>query len=291
MTGAGDHPDTTVIVTTYERPDALALVLRGLAAQAHDEHGAHGFEVIVADDGSGSATAEAVRRLRDETELGPRLRHVRHEDRGFRAAAIRNRAIARARGSWIVFLDGDCVPRPRLLARHRVERAPGCAVRGSRVLLSEALTEEVCRDQPPVHAWPLSRWWGLRAKGHVNRVLPLAAMPPRRGRPARSEGWDTFRTCHAGAWREDLLAIDGFDEAYEGWGHEDADLAARLINHGVAIKRLARGSSVLHLWHAGEDRAMEAKNRARLESVAASKRTAAERGIARADDDAEELPA
>ena len=278
------EPDTSVIVTTYRRPDALALVLRGLASQ---EGGS--FEVLVADDGSGDETAAAVRRLRDETGLGGRLRHVWHEDRGFRAAAIRNRAIARARGAWIVFLDGDCVPRPTLLARHRLERAPGCAVRGSRVLLSPRATERICREQPPIHAWPLPRWWSLRLRGGVNRVLPLAPMPTRAGVPPRGEGWQAFRTCHAGAWREDLLAVDGFDEAYEGWGHEDADLAVRLLAHGLVVKRLARGSAVVHLWHAGEDRGLEPRNRARLEAVAASGRVRAERGISAAEDDAREL--
>jgi len=91
----------SVVITTYNRPDALSLVLRGLAAQRAGE-----FEVLVADDGSTPATAEMLDRLKPALNFP--LRHVWQPDDGFRAPMARNRASAAATGDYIVFLDGDC---------------------------------------------------------------------------------------------------------------------------------------------------------------------------------------
>src|SRR3954451_3541722 len=102
----------SIIVTTYNREDALDAVLRSLAAQTD-----HDFEVIIADDGSRDATAGLIGEWK--TRFGQRLEHVCHEHRGFRAAEIRNRAILVARGSYCIFLDGDCIVRPDFVAMHR----------------------------------------------------------------------------------------------------------------------------------------------------------------------------
>ena len=106
----------SVIVTTYNREDALEAALRGLARQTDRD-----FEVIVADDGSKPATAELIEAWK--RKLGHPLAHVWHEDRGFRAAEIRNRAILAVRGAYCIFLDGDCLARPDFVASHRHARA------------------------------------------------------------------------------------------------------------------------------------------------------------------------
>ena len=121
----------SVIVTTYNREDALDAVLRSLAAQSDSD-----FEVVVADDGSGPATRELIAAWK--AKLAVRLEHVWHEDRGFRAAEIRNRAILAARGGYCIFLDGDCIARPDFVATHRRLAEPGWFVTGNRILLSPA---------------------------------------------------------------------------------------------------------------------------------------------------------
>src|SRR5512141_1388653 len=126
----------SVIVTTYNREDALEAVLRSLAAQTD-----RNFEVIVADDGSKAPTAALVESWKAKgTKIGQRLEHVWHEDRGFRAAEIRNRAILAARGEYVVFLDGDCIARPDFVATHRRLAERGWFVTGNRILLSPELT-------------------------------------------------------------------------------------------------------------------------------------------------------
>jgi glycosyltransferase involved in cell wall biosynthesis len=135
----------SVVVTTYNRPDALRAVLAGLAAQAD-----RGFELLVADDGSRGDTRELVERTAADVPV--RLLHVWQEDLGFRAGAARNRAAARAAGDYLVFLDGDCIPRPDFIAEHRELADPGWMVAGNRILLSEdsraACLSRVCQSRP-----------------------------------------------------------------------------------------------------------------------------------------------
>src|SRR5215472_18060829 len=136
----------SVIVATYNREDALAAVLRSLSRQTDRD-----FELLVADDGSGTATARVV------TEWSARmpvpLRHVWHPDRGFRLAEIRNRAIRVATGSYCIFLDGDCLARPGFVAAHRALAVRGWFVTGNRVLLSPTFTRSLLRHRLPAHRW------------------------------------------------------------------------------------------------------------------------------------------
>ena len=128
--------DISVIVSTYNRRDALGACLRSLGGQTTKN-----FEIVVADDGSGPATREVVHTWK--AKLGIPLTHVWQEDRGFRLAEIRNRAIAASTGSYVIFLDGDCIVPPTFLAAHRALAEPGFFVGGNRVLLSRSLTEEI----------------------------------------------------------------------------------------------------------------------------------------------------
>ncbi len=141
----------SVIVTTYNREDALEAVLRSLARQTDRD-----FEVIVADDGSKPATAALVEAWK--AKIGHRLEHVWHEDRGFRAAEIRNRAILASRGDYVVFLDGDCIARPDFVATHRRLAERGWFVTGNRILLSPELTAKVLREKLAPETWGFGDW-------------------------------------------------------------------------------------------------------------------------------------
>jgi GT2 family glycosyltransferase len=275
--GDADAMRLSVLVTTYNRPDALRAVLRGLAAQDDPC-----FEVIVADDGSGSATAAMLRDLADEP-CAPgmaRLLHAWHPDDGFRASAARNMAVAASAGAYLVFLDGDCVPRPDYLSRHRRLAEPGFMVSGSRVLLSESLTARVLADgAAPVHAHGLGWWLAQRLRGGTNKVLPLLRMPDGPLRHYRSVAWRRIKSCNLAVWRGDFEAVDGFDECFVGWGHEDADLVLRLARHGVRRKGGAFATEVFHLWHRENARGAEPANRRRVEERMASGRVQAEIGL------------
>ena len=136
----------SVIVTTYNRPDALAATLRGLADQTYRP-----FEVIIADDGSTGETADFIREIADSFPVP--LNHVWHPDRGFRAAAITNKAIATSSGDYVILMDGDCIPRRTFIEWHNRLAEPGWMVGGNRILLGEAITNRILKDSIPVHAW------------------------------------------------------------------------------------------------------------------------------------------
>ncbi len=262
----------SIIVTTYNRADALAAVLRSLSRQTD-----HDFEVVVADDGSGPATTELLERWK--ARVGHRLTHVWHEDRGFRAAEIRNRAILAARGGYCVFLDGDCLARRDFIACHRRLATPGWFVTGNRVLLSPDLTAAVLRDDLAPEDWPLSRWIAQRWRGGVNRLSTLLRLPLGPLRGLRAQAWRDARSCNLAVWRSDLERVDGFDADYSGWGKEDSDILVRLLHAGVRRKDGVFATGVIHLWHAEADRDRLAENESKLAGIVAGDRIKAKQGL------------
>jgi glycosyltransferase involved in cell wall biosynthesis len=264
----------SVIVTTYNRPDALRAVLAGLCAQVDRD-----FEVLVADDGSRDDTGTLVHATARDAPI--EIRHVWQEDRGFRAGAARNRATAQAAGDYVVFLDGDCVPRPNFIARHRALAESGWMVAGNRVLLSEPFTRAVLDSGTPLHGWSTAQWKAARRRGEINRTLPLRHLPLGPLRKLAGSRWQRVRTCNLGVGRDDLQRVNGFDEVFEGWGYEDSDLAVRLINSGVRRKEGAYATGVLHLWHRENDRRAEGDNWNRLQQRLREGATRAEIGLDR----------
>lgn len=266
----------SVIVTTFERVDALEMVLRSLAGQRD-----RGFEVVVADDGSGRATAALIERWKQR--LGVPLSHVWHEDRGFRAAEIRNRAIRASNGRYCIFLDGDCIVRPDFVSAHRRLAEPGWFVSGNRALLSRLLTRSILRRGLEPELWRTSYWLGHRVTGGVNRLAPVLRMPLGPLRKLRPRAWEGARSCNLAVWRSDLDRVDGFDASFSGWGREDSDLLVRLLHAGLRRKDGTFATGVLHLWHPDADRSRLPSNEEMLAEVIASGRVRALRGISSLD--------
>lgn len=265
---------TAVIVTTYNRADALAAVL-----EAYRTQDTEAFELLIADDGSTDETRDLVLRFAADAPFA--VHHVWQEDKGFRAAAVRNRALAKTAADYVIFSDGDCVPPPFFVSRHVALAERGYFLAGNRMLLSETFTREVLAQRLPIHGWHAWRWFGARLAGDVNRALPLGRLPDGAFRKRNPEQWEGVKTCNLSAWRDDLLMVNGFDEDYSGWGLEDSDLVIRLLHAGVRHKSARFAAPVFHLWHRENDRANLDENRRRLEALIASKRTAAAIGLDR----------
>ena len=262
----------SVIVTTYNREDALDAVLRSLARQSDQD-----FEVVVADDGSKPATAERVAAWKDK--IGQRLEHVWHEDRGFRAAEIRNRAILASRGAYVIFLDGDCIARPDFVATHRRLAEPGWFVTGNRILFSPELTAQVLREKLAPERWSLARFVAQRLRGGINRISALLRLPLGPLRRLRQKAWRGARSANLAVWRSDLTKVDGFDADYSGWGKEDSDIIVRLLRAGVRRKDGVFATGVLHLWHPEAERDRLAENERKLSDIIASDEIRAQRGL------------
>lgn len=262
----------SVIVSTYNREDALDAVLRALSRQTDRR-----FEIIVADDGSGLPTARVVQAWAARTPIP--VRHVWHEDRGFRLADIRNRGILASTGAYVIFLDGDCIARPDFIAAHRRLAELGWFVTGTRILLSQELTGSVLRDGLEPERWALPHWVVRRARREVNRITPLLALPLGRLRRRLASRWIGARGANMAFWRRDLERVDGFDTSFQGWGREDSDIFIRMIRAGVSRKDGRYATGVLHLWHREADRSALAQNDRQIDDVLAGDRITARVGL------------
>jgi glycosyltransferase involved in cell wall biosynthesis len=257
-----------LVVTTYEWPAALDLVLESALSQSRFPG-----EILIADDGSGEETAAVVREFVPRfAGRGVPLTHVWHEDLGFRAGAIRNRAIAAARAPYILLVDGDCVLHPDFVQSHLGFARPGHFVQGTRVLLDEAATRRAIAER--------RTRWGVLDHGVRNRLnaLSLPLLSPLV--PSPSDPLRGVRSANMGFWRDDVIRVNGFDERFVGWGREDSDFVVRLTNAGVKRRKLKFGGIVYHLWHAEQSRdALDANDRL-LADIRASGARWCERGIA-----------
>jgi glycosyltransferase involved in cell wall biosynthesis len=262
----------SVIVSTYNREDALDVALRALSRQSD-----RNFEIVVADDGSGPATARIVREWAAKTTLP--IKHVWHDDRGFRLADIRNRGIRASAGTYIVFLDGDCLARRHFVAAHRRLAEPGWFVTGTRILLSAELTDRILQQGLEPESWGLARWLMPRCQRQLNRFAPLLELRLGAIRKLSARHWRGARGSNMAFWRSDLEKVDGFDGSFSGWGREDSDLFIRLIRAGVRRKDGRFATGVLHLWHPEADRSRLADNDRQLDEVLHSNRITARRGL------------
>lgn len=252
----------SVVVTTHESPRALELVLAGLSVQTTG-----GFEVVVAEDGSDDDTAEAVGRARrDLSARAVRIVHVRQVHRGFRAARIRNLAALASSGEILAFLDGDCIPHPAWFADILAAIRKGRFLQGHRVLLSEdlaaAIEPEAVRTGRALSLARLARAALAGKVGNLHNALRLPIPPI----PAK--GTRGIRAANLAVRREDFFRANGFDESYEGWGREDADLALRLEALGVRRYDLRNRAIVYHLGHPPRPRDALARNDALLAEAA-----------------------
>jgi GT2 family glycosyltransferase len=261
-------PRITIILATYNWPRALELCLKSLGAQTD-----FGFDVIIADDGSTQETAALIQVL--QPNLPIKITHLWQEDLGFRKSKILNLAITQASGDYLIFLDGDCIVQPDYVAQHRALAREGQLVTGSRILVSQALTERLCasnesapyfKTKEVLHTQLLTLFelTKLRLSGHLSKLLPLfLKLPAHPFRNYPKHIWRRIKGCNMACWREDAQRIHGFDESFEGWGHEDADFVFRLEDGGVQRVGGSFATEVFHLWHPSQpsDRELINKNR------------------------------
>ena len=240
-------PRLSIVVTTYEWPEAFDAVLASLEDQSDQS-----FDLVVADDGSGPATALVVDRW--ALVFGDRLRHAWQPDEGFRVARVRNLGALAARGDVLVFLDGDCVVRRGFVAAIRRAALPGWFLAGKRVQLSDGLSRRVLD-----HELRIGRRTAL---GHLlasrREIDSWIDLTPRdRRRPWRPRLPDFAPEGNAYGFmtavtRSDFESVNGFDMRFVGWGEQDVDLAIRLGRRGLRCGFAGPHSTVFHLAHASQ---------------------------------------
>ena len=238
------HPtQVSVILSTYNMPEWLIKSLWGYECQSVAP-----LEVLIADDGSGASTREAIERMRDATSLD--LKHVWHKDDGFRKCTILNRAIERASGDYLLFSDGDCIPRADFIEQHIRAAKPGHFLSGGYYKLPMALSERLSDEDIRSGRAFSVRW--LRANG-----LPLSHRILRLGSHGLGATMlnrltttkPTWNGHNASGWTADVVRAGGFDERMR-YGGEDRELGERLVNAAVRPIQIRYSAVCLHLDHA-----------------------------------------
>ena len=238
-------PSLSLVIAVYNKPETLRLVAAALSRQSLTN-----FEVIVADDGSGPDVADAVAWAR--ARYAYPLTHLWHEDRGWRKNTMLNNAIRAATSDYMVFIDGDCLVSRHFLHDHWQERAHGRVLLGRRVETSRRWSAALTLERVESGAFEHLGWEeikdglagrslrvedGLRFRSPLVRKILL--------RNVRGMLGSNFS-----AWRKDLLAVNGFDELYDGPGSgEDSDIQYRLALTGITGKPLRNMAIQYHVWH------------------------------------------
>lgn len=224
--------EITLVITTYQSPDRLRWVLESACWQTEMPK-----EVIVADDGSDLRTRELVREYQERKVLP--IVHSWQPDHGFRLSRSRNLAASRASGSWLIFLDGDCVMPPQFISTQAKLAGQGCLVFGSRKLLAATETANLLEGAP-----------SLGAISHLIKGRKFWKVPFGIFRKFPYRSWRHARGFHLAMETEVFRSLIGFDEAYQSWGLEDSDFLVRASRLGIILKDGRYATSLLHLYHA-----------------------------------------
>jgi glycosyltransferase involved in cell wall biosynthesis len=240
-----------LVITTHERPDALAAVLDSVGRQRVAP-----AEIVIADDGSGVATQQVTAAFVARSAVP--VRQVSQPHEGFRVARLRNLGIAATSADYLVFIDGDMVLHPEFIADHQRLARAGYYTQGVRVLTDAALTNKLIVAPATLPSFWSAGLGGLR-RVYLLRSPWLAAVTR-----TLANGVIAIKSCNLSAWRDDLVRVNGFNEAFVGWGPEDKELCARLENAGICRQTLLFGGTAFHLHHAPASRTALSANLALL---------------------------
>jgi len=242
----------SLIITTYNWPEALLLVLKSIECQTILPD-----EVIIADDGSTFDTCNLIKKFKKGSNLN--IVHSWHEDYGFRVARSRNKAISKSSGEYLVLIDGDSILHPQFIKDHLYISEPGYFVQGSRVLVSFQATKNALEQKNIFFPFFTS---GLKNRKNAIRSKLLSKLFSRNEK--RLQG---IKSCNMAFFKKDFIKINGFNNDFEGWGREDSEFVVRLINSGIKRKNIRFSAVQFHLWHNENSRKSLEKNDAKLDDA------------------------
>jgi glycosyltransferase involved in cell wall biosynthesis len=229
---------TSLIISTYNWPEALELCLLSLLSQAILPD-----EILIADDGSGLETRELIQKYRSKFNVP--LHHIWHEDNGFRLAEIRNKAIAVVTGDYIIQIDGDLILHKKFIADHIKFAKTKSFVRASRIYLSLDTSEKLL-DQKQIHFSWFDR--GISNKLSAIHLPFLWRVFEYNYKSKGDERWE-IHGCNMAFWKKDAITVNGYNEDFKGWGPEDKEFIVRLSNAGIKKRFIKMGALVFHLYH------------------------------------------
>ncbi len=229
---------TSLLISTYNWPEALELVLLSVGNQMEKPD-----EILIADDGSSEETKNLIKDF--QKKLIVPIHHFWHEDKGFRKAIILNKALAAAKGEYIIQVDGDCIMHKDFVRDHKALAQSNVYLFGSRVNIQEKFLPELFASQKIKFNFFAQ---GIKKRTR-NLRLPVLSNLFR----TTDEVSDKMRGCNVSFWKKDVVAVNGYNEEFEGWGREDSELIIRMMHNGVLGRRLRYRGIVYHIWHEVKD--------------------------------------
>lgn len=253
-----------LLLSTYNWPEALELVFKSILNQKQLPD-----EVIIADDGSKEATQILIAQFKADCPVP--VKHVWHEDTGFRKATILNKAVAQTDREYIIQIDGDCILHPAFVKDHLEAAEEGVFLYGSRVNIKEEFIPTLFEKK--IHGF------SFLSKGIRNRTRNLHLPILGKRYKAHADFSRKYRGCNTSYFRSDFLKVNGYNEAFEGWGREDSDLAHRFLNAGLKMKRLRYRGILYHIHHPIKSKANLAENDALEQRTIQERIVRCERGV------------
>ncbi len=236
----------SVIVPTYNRPQALKLCLLSLASESIVPH-----EVLIADDGSTVETREMVFDMQKKLKRVFPIQHVWHEDIGFRKPKILNETVRRSTGDYLIFVDGDCMAHRHFIRSHIEYSSPDAILSGKRVEIGKELTEYLLTSGTIMNSFSLRLLWDAVMKGSrkVEEAIMLRNRYLRRITHRDRITDDGVWGCNFSLYKNLFIAINGCDEDFLDGSIEDNDLGIRVLNQGKQIRSVRGLAIIFHLWH------------------------------------------
>ena len=257
----------SLLISTYNWPAALELCLTSVLMQKDLPD-----EVILADDGSGIETRKIIEGFQNVFPVP--LKHIWHEDTGFRLAEIRNKAILASSFEYIIQIDGDLILHPRFIADHKQLATKGRFVSGSRLLLSAHFSNNILSSGSIPSVLSIM----LHGKNFFN-ALRIPALTRLLAPYYKSRQPYYVKGCNMAFWKQDLVDVNGYNESITGWGKEDSEIAVRLINNGIRRNFIKFGGVCYHLYHKVASRGNEDRNDMILETALRENHVKSHRGL------------
>lgn len=225
---------TALLISTYNWTDSLNLVLESVLKQSLLPN-----EILIADDGSTEETKLLLAKFQEKTSVP--IHHFWQEDNGFRKAKILNKTLSKTNSDYIIQVDGDCILHPKFVQDHIANAQKGVYLYGSRVNILPEFVNRIF-DQKIINFNIFSKEIKNKTRTLHNSFL-ASLYKPHDGISKK------FRGCNVSFWLKDFIAINGYNEDFEGWGREDSDLVIRMGKLGVKAKRLRYAGIVFHIHH------------------------------------------
>jgi glycosyltransferase involved in cell wall biosynthesis len=254
----------SLIITTYNRPEVLSLIFKSIEDQTICPD-----EIIIADDGSGNSTKECVEDFQRSSSIS--IIHSWQEDRGFRVAKSRNKAIAKSNYEYIILIDGDVILHEKFIENHLKHAETNFFVQGQRVLVNESITKKIINNQYK-NLFLFSRGLKNRKNAIYSAFLSKIFL-------TRKNVLNGIKTCNLAFYKSDCIKVNGFNNEIEGWGREDSEFVARLFNNNVCRKNIHFNMIQFHLWHQDSSREVLQKNNIILQKAIESKLNWCDNGI------------